>query len=347
MSEHDFEATRSFLLNYSKLWVQTLAAASATRWRAPSTAATTSSPRSQRPAAETDRRAGQRRRPQVPQAPGMYVAIVARDAESLKSQLTSGEPTPITYDTAGHPRGDPRRGQGHREVPLGEGPGRDRAGGADVREVEEEVGWVSLAPARRNPPRRLSCEDASKVRPCPNIVAGSCREGPTSSRSSPRDVLRSSEIPSRPTGWASRCVECGGNTPSRRSRSSCCATICIASGPSPYGDDRFDRRWKWIKAAFTEHWLAAGGDERSRSPSRLARGERGIWQRRYWEHLIRDEEDLERHVDYIHFNPIKHGLVTRPGDWPWSSYHRYVRLGRYPADWGATTPQPPRTPPPE
>lgn len=71
-------------------------------------------------------------------------------------------------------------------------------------------------------------------------------------------------------------------------------------------------------------------------PSRIAKGERGVWQRRYWEHLIRDEEDFVRHVDYIHYNPVKHGYVQRPLDWPQSSIHRYIVEGMLPVDWGAT-----------
>src|SRR5699024_4316287 len=63
------------------------------------------------------------------------------------------------------------------------------------------------------------------------------------------------------------------------------------------------------------------------------RGESGVWQRRFWEHQIRDDADLRRHVDYIHFNPIKHGYVERLVDWPWSSFHRYVRRGDLPPDW--------------
>src|SRR6266481_523546 len=62
--------------------------------------------------------------------------------------------------------------------------------------------------------------------------------------------------------------------------------------------------------------------------------EKGIWQRRYWEHAIRDDADLERHVDYIHFNPVKHGHVTRVMDWPHSSFHRFVERGLLAADWG-------------
>ena len=66
----------------------------------------------------------------------------------------------------------------------------------------------------------------------------------------------------------------------------------------------------------------------------MARRERGIWQRRYWEHLIRDENDLRRHVEYIHFNPVKHGHVARALGWPHSSVRRWVERGEYPADWG-------------
>ena len=69
------------------------------------------------------------------------------------------------------------------------------------------------------------------------------------------------------------------------------------------------------------------------SASRAAKGERGIWQRRYWEHTIRDERDFARHVDYVHINPVKHRLVTRVRDWPHSSFHRMVKLGVYPEDW--------------
>jgi len=67
---------------------------------------------------------------------------------------------------------------------------------------------------------------------------------------------------------------------------------------------------------------------------RHSNGEHALWQRRFWEHTIRDESDFERHVDYIHFNPVKHGLVVRVRDWPYSSFHRYVRRGVLPEDWG-------------
>jgi putative transposase len=98
----------------------------------------------------------------------------------------------------------------------------------------------------------------------------------------------------------------------------------------PDNDADYATRWRLIKATFSRA-LPAG--ERI-SPSRLRKGERGIWQRRYWEHTLRDERDYERHVDYIHFNPVKHGWVTCVQDWPYSSFHRMVRLGVCPLDWG-------------
>ncbi len=84
-----------------------------------------------------------------------------------------------------------------------------------------------------------------------------------------------------------------------------------------------------IKAGFSRR---IANDERV-SFSRRRHNERGIWQRRYWEHLICDERDLHSHIDYIHINPLKHGLVTRVADWPHSSFHRFVREGVLPADW--------------
>ncbi len=67
---------------------------------------------------------------------------------------------------------------------------------------------------------------------------------------------------------------------------------------------------------------------------RRKKGCGSLWQHRYWEHCLRDEDDLRRHLDYLHFNPVKHGLVTRVADWEWSSFHRYVADGAYPVDWG-------------
>jgi len=97
----------------------------------------------------------------------------------------------------------------------------------------------------------------------------------------------------------------------------------------PQGDDDFSNRWKSIKIRFVQKLPRT---ER-RSRVRIAKGERGIWQRRFWEHMIRDENDYMRHVDYVHWNPMKHGLVQKVADWPYSSFHRYVRDGIYPDDW--------------
>ncbi|HEX3952611.1 MAG TPA: transposase [Stellaceae bacterium] len=93
----------------------------------------------------------------------------------------------------------------------------------------------------------------------------------------------------------------------------------------PDGDGDFALRWQLIKAYFSRELPEV---ERV-SASRTGKRERGIWQRRYWEHTIRDEDDYARHVDYLHYNPIKHGHVERMADWPYSSYHRLVRLGLY------------------
>jgi len=73
-----------------------------------------------------------------------------------------------------------------------------------------------------------------------------------------------------------------------------------------------------------------------RSNVRIARGERGIWQRRFWEHVIRDDDDYAAHIDYCHINPVKHGLVDRVADWPYSTFHRYVEQGLYPLDWAVS-----------
>jgi len=97
----------------------------------------------------------------------------------------------------------------------------------------------------------------------------------------------------------------------------------------PPGDADFALRWRLIKTGFSR---ALPRGERI-SASRQSKGERGIWQRRYWEHRIRDESDFGIHVDYIHHNPRKHGYVDRVKDWPWSSFHRYVRMGLLPEDW--------------
>jgi putative transposase len=97
----------------------------------------------------------------------------------------------------------------------------------------------------------------------------------------------------------------------------------------PPGDADFSTRWRFIKSRFAQ----AIPKRESLSPVREKRGERGIWQRRFWEHLIRDENDYARHIEYCYINPVKHGLVARVQAWPHSSFHRDVRAGLFPADW--------------
>jgi putative transposase len=98
-------------------------------------------------------------------------------------------------------------------------------------------------------------------------------------------------------------------------------------------DDDCDNatRWALIKSGFSR---ALPADEPI-GASRRRKGERGIWQRRFWEHVILDDDDLQRHLDYIHINPVKHGYVAKASDWPHSSIHREVREGRMPLDWAA------------
>ncbi|MGL4233950.1 MAG: REP-associated tyrosine transposase [Casimicrobium sp.] len=97
----------------------------------------------------------------------------------------------------------------------------------------------------------------------------------------------------------------------------------------PENDDDYSTRWRLLKTEFTRKLPKIDAS----NASRVGKRERGIWQRRFWEHRIRDDRDFEAHVDYIHFNPIKHGHATRVRDWPYSSFHRWVREGRLPIDW--------------
>jgi len=108
----------------------------------------------------------------------------------------------------------------------------------------------------------------------------------------------------------------------------------------PTDDQDYPLRWKRIKELFTVNYLKAGGNEVAPNLSRRRHGERGIWQRRYWGHTIEDEDDLKRYVDYVHWNPKKHGYVANVRDWQWSSFHRYVGAGEYTLAWGAEDPCP-------
>ena len=101
----------------------------------------------------------------------------------------------------------------------------------------------------------------------------------------------------------------------------------------PSGDSDFSTRWRLIKNRFAR----VLPKEEQLSSTRIARNERGVWQRRFWEHLIRDEADYARHVEYCYINPLKHRLVTQVRDWPHSSFHRDVRAGIFPPDWGGDT----------
>jgi len=102
----------------------------------------------------------------------------------------------------------------------------------------------------------------------------------------------------------------------------------------PEDDDNYSIRIRETKRRFTNHYLARYGETAARNLSRQAKQEATIWQRRFWEHTIRDEQDFENHFHYIHFNPVKHGLVEKVSDWKWSSFHKYVKEGVYEMDWG-------------
>jgi hypothetical protein len=102
----------------------------------------------------------------------------------------------------------------------------------------------------------------------------------------------------------------------------------------PENDQNYSVRWKEIKRLFTKGYLAEIGPGAEGKASRGKRGEAAIWHRRFWEHTIRDQENLNRHIETIHYNPVKDGLVKRMADWPWSSFHRFVKLGTYDLEWG-------------
>jgi len=101
----------------------------------------------------------------------------------------------------------------------------------------------------------------------------------------------------------------------------------------PEGDPDFSTRWRVLKRLFS-----AGLQGASSTRSLRRKRERGVWERRFWEHLLRNEGDLQRHLDYIHYNPVKHGYCGSPGLWPHSSFSRFVETGVYDRDWGRTEP---------
>ena len=99
----------------------------------------------------------------------------------------------------------------------------------------------------------------------------------------------------------------------------------------PPGDADYSGRWRALKGGFTRALHRAGIPV-----PHHASGEYALWQGRFWEHTLRDERDRQHHVDYIHYNPVKHGYVSAVADWPWSSFHRYVQQGLLPRDWAGT-----------
>ena len=103
----------------------------------------------------------------------------------------------------------------------------------------------------------------------------------------------------------------------------------------PLGDADFSTRWRLIKTRFTKQCDPALRAQPN--PARIAKCEQAIWQHRYWEHLLRDEADYTRHVEYIHYNPVKHGLSSSALGWAYSSFQRYVEASIYPPDWGQGT----------
>ena len=98
----------------------------------------------------------------------------------------------------------------------------------------------------------------------------------------------------------------------------------------PPGDSNYSARWNIIKKFFTKGFLASGGPDRTVSAGKLHEGRKGVWQRRFWEHAIQDEDDFQTYFDYIHYNPVKHELVDSPSEWEPSSFHRWVKEGVYP-----------------
>lgn len=98
----------------------------------------------------------------------------------------------------------------------------------------------------------------------------------------------------------------------------------------PMFDSDYSRRWQKIKGRFTQKLVSEGVNL-----AKDTRGEYILWQRRFWEHTIKNEDDLEKHIDYVHYNPVKHKLVERVSDWPYSSFHEYVVKSILPEDWGS------------
>ncbi len=110
----------------------------------------------------------------------------------------------------------------------------------------------------------------------------------------------------------------------------------------PRGDFDYSRRWAWIKKEFSQAYLTHGGVSQEVTSSRRRNRRVGVWQRRFWEHTIQEEDELEAYLDYIHWNPVKHGYTAAPVEWPYSSFHRWMKAGLYDANWGRIPPDPNR-----
>lgn len=107
----------------------------------------------------------------------------------------------------------------------------------------------------------------------------------------------------------------------------------------PEGDNDYSTRWNIIKTQFTRQAKPHYHNANWMTPSKTKHRESSLWQRRFWEHAIRDDTDYAHHIDYIHYNPVKHGWVKHPRDWPFSTYHRYLNDNLYSPSWGQTTPE--------
>ncbi len=120
----------------------------------------------------------------------------------------------------------------------------------------------------------------------------------------------------------------------------CCRTICTPFGPCHQGIRNIRSVGDGSRRSLPK-WLASGGREIAISEASHAERRRSIWQRRDWEHTLESEDDFERHFDYVHWNPVKHGYVKYPYQWPHSTFHRYVERGVYDRRWGCFVGAPP------
>ena len=103
----------------------------------------------------------------------------------------------------------------------------------------------------------------------------------------------------------------------------------------PEGDSDYSSRWAIVKKELTKHLRSLVDTNPASTSSRVRHRDGAVWQRRFWEHQIRDEPDYRTHLDYIHFNPVKHGFAANPKDWQYSSFRKLVALGAYEEEWGS------------